>query len=454
MKTERLLEIIGDIDSDFILEAEPENLIRKHTNFAAYAAMAAGFIALFVIGTAVLKTTLNSPGLPPNTEVNMLSGAAENTDEEKNETSGVNSVQNNKRGMQSEKNETAEGEAAPEAVMSEDYAGVSYPRYILNDTASLELSADAPNRKRIEELLAAFDSKPKASQNEFDHTPVLTVIEADGTKHEYGDSVTSYPQPDYEGAPSVPDDVSYYERTTAADGSVTTRYFEADADVGEFRKLIREAVNYEYEKLGNITGAVYFKSGQGDKTNVCIYSEDYGYMSALCDDADNVVVGDTAEIQLLPADDKNNSQMRGMVTNITQNDVTKTSALYLDSLSFDYEVLTCKGDKSFGNRLEMCIDKEELDFILDLNADKIPKDTLSYIKNKYDSAFFNENVLMYCNTESKGSVTAAVHAKWVGEPNIVYFKQGEPAPSGMQEILLVSIPKSEWDERVFEFVKY
>ncbi|MBQ9605393.1 MAG: hypothetical protein IJR45_08280 [Firmicutes bacterium] len=271
MKNERLLEIIGDIDSEFILEAEPKTLAPQKNCFARYAAMAAGFIALFIIGNAVMKNTLNTPQMQPETGGAQLAATADNdedsgedTNKRQAKTSGVQSYGSDINSVAGSYENSAESEEAAvceEAAECEDAAefdeeaAVDYPVYYLNDTKYLELTENDPARERILTLLKAFENKPEADKNEFDHAPALTVIEADGTVREYGDSVTVYSQPASEDAENIPDKVSYYERTTDKNGKVTIRYFEADADVGEFRKLVHEAAEYENKRLESTDSA-------------------------------------------------------------------------------------------------------------------------------------------------------------------------------------------------------
>ena len=265
MKSERLLDIMGDIDSEFILEAEPKTYAPRKNVFARYAAMAAGFIVLFIIGTAVLKNTLKMPGMPfaDNTQQFAATASADNEAAESDEQDSAEKYGMNYRGSAAAEStngdimqdmpktsaaansnaaENADDTAGMEKTAEEEAVYEEYPKYILNGTSPLELTENDPNRARIIELLEVFNTKPDAQKNEYDLAPIFTFIEANGIKHEYGDSVDAESEK-----------VSYYERITYKNGDVRTRYFEADEDVEEFRTLINNAGEYEYSQTVNKT---------------------------------------------------------------------------------------------------------------------------------------------------------------------------------------------------------
>ena len=315
----------------------------------------------------------------------------------------------------------------------------------LNNAPFLTVSDTNPCRADIVSGLEKLSKKPETGSEEFCHDPDITVIDKNGDKFEYGLAVTSYPVPDVEGAVGTPDTVAFYERSFDKRGAQHIKYHAIDGDIRALQTAIRNAVPYEYQRIGSFEGVVTFARDN----NLSIYSDKYGYFSVNSDDTKNAIVGDTVSAKYIGESDK--AAFKADITNITNGDIAKTAPFYLTALPFSYEILSFEGaDKLNIGYPEVISDKDELDFTLWLYSDsqKMPHDTLAYIKANYGADFFKDNILVYDTAKSSNTeIKAAIQAKWSGDPDILYIKEGDPdTPS----LYLVTIPRKDWDEEIFE----
>ncbi len=319
----------------------------------------------------------------------------------------------------------------------------------LNDAPFLTVSDTNPYRQDIIAGLNTISSKPEAGSEEFCHTPELTVVDKKGNKFEYGLAVTSYSVPDVEGAAGSPDTVAFYERSYDKLGNAKVKYYTPDNDIDKLRESIRNAVPYEYKRIGSFEGVVtYIRDG-----GISLYSEKYGYIPICTDDAKNAVVGDTIQANYVgESDTKTFSAMfKADINNITQGDVTKTSPAYLTPLPFEYETFAFENaDKLVNGYPEVITDRDELDTLLWLygRSDKMPQDVINKINNKYNNDYFTKNILLFVSSQNSDvEVKAAVMAKWTGDPDILYIKDGK---DNNPALIAVSVERMNWDEEVFE----
>ncbi len=319
----------------------------------------------------------------------------------------------------------------------------------LNNAPFLTLSDTNPCRADIESGINLLSSKPEVGSEEFCFDPDLTVIDKNGDKFEYGLAVTSYPSPDVEGAESIPDTTAFYMRSFDKRGTGHLKYYAVDSDIKMLQAAIRNAVPYEYKRIGSFEGVVTY-IGDG---NISLFTEKYGYIPICTDDAKSAIVGDTISARYIgESGEKNNSaKFKADITNITNGDVTKTSPAFLTALPFSYEVLTFEGAEKLNiGYPEVVADRDELEFTLWLYRDsqKMPPQTAAYISKKYDKKFFEDNILLYDKVKSSQTeVKAAIQANWTGDPNILYIKEGEPDQASL---VMVAIPRKDWDEEIFE----
>ena len=319
----------------------------------------------------------------------------------------------------------------------------------LNDAPFLTVSDTNPYRQDIIAGLNTLSSKPEAGSEEFCHTPELTVVDKKGNKFEYGLAVTAYSSPDVEGAESTPNTVAFYARSYNQLGEARVKYYSPDEDINKLRENIRNAVPYEYKRIGSFEGVVTYVQGK----NINLYSEKYGYIQVFTNDAKNAIVGDTIQADYAGenASKLPSAKFMADVTNITQGDVTKTAPDYLTPLPFEYEVFAFENaDKLANGYPEVITDKEELEFMFMLygDTDKMPSDVISKMTAKYDENFFADNILLFVSSQhSDAEVKAAVMANWTGDPDILYIKDGK---DNNPALIAVSVERMNWDEEVFE----
>lgn len=325
-----------------------------------------------------------------------------------------------------------------------------------NNAESLNCSEDNPYREQILSKIEFISQKETREPTEFDFEPEITLIAANGFVFELSDSVTAYSYPDAEGAEAEnQDDEAYYIRMIRND-ETQTFYFERDDDVIELGRLVNDAVSYEYDNLGTITGVIRHINEE-DK---CCYivSSEYGDLYVAANDFDNAIVGDTVEVSLHEKTESADisADCEGTIQNLTNNDITATSGEYLTTLEFSYDILSYEGD--FENnmfrtdRFELEYDKEDFDFLMELCEDCLPADVIQHLKEKYDSSFFENNILLYCGLDVPDvEVTAVAQTNWAGGGNMIYVRQNsnQEAPSLQYYILWVEVSKKDWNENDF-----
>ena len=193
-----------------------------------------------------------------------------------------------------------------------------------------------------------------------------------------------------------------------------------------------------------------------------VRSEEYGLVTLNPENLDHIIVGDTIRYRLLD-ESESGGKYNAELENLTQNDLSASKQSYIKILPYSYEVIPYKKktDKSTfrTDRLELEYDYNDWHFVLGLINDEIPMNIYKELLEKYDVEFFEKNILMYCGLKSTGvEVTAATQPmeKDMYYSNVISVKEltQEQIPEDEEYILVVSIPKDEWNGKTFDLYLY
>lgn len=327
---------------------------------------------------------------------------------------------------------------------------VEVEQIYFNDAKGLICSESNPYLEQLLSQIEFVSQEETIDFTQFEFDPEITLVASEDITFELSGSVTHHMYSDEY-------DTSYYIRVIH-DGEIEDVYHYAwDEDVIQLRQFMMDALDYEYSAgiVTNEKGVITFVKEENGVKICGIESTEYGYQRVAVEDYDGVIVGDTVEYTILEkAEDIPFADCVGEIRNLTNNNVAATSEEYVSTLSFAYNVVTFEiepGQKEFRLGTDSVeYDKEEFDFLLDLNSDEIPADVIQDLKDKYDEDFFENHILLpYELKTTDVEVTAVTQPKWLDGRNTAYVKQTtkEPVPEGNGGILFVEISREGWNEK-------
>lgn len=318
-----------------------------------------------------------------------------------------------------------------------------------------------------DELLSQIElvsGKEQVESVEYEADPEITVVTSKGLTFELSDGVTSYAYPEVEGIEyENKDRAAYYIRVLKEEKIRDIFYFDVDEDVYRLRELMQKAMQYEYDKApAEGIEAVVVRARNDSISKFCaVRSENYGEITLFPEDLDHIIVGDTIRYKLLD-EAENTGNINAKIENLTQNDLSASTQSYIKVLPFSYEVLHYK-TADIGtfrtDRTELESTYNDWHFILDLLSDKLPVDVYQQLLEKYNADFFENHVIVYCGLQSANvEVTGATQAMEEDAyyPNVISVKElsREAVTDDEEYLLVVAIPKEEWNGNSFDLYLY
>lgn len=320
----------------------------------------------------------------------------------------------------------------------------------------------------LDELLTQVElisKKEQVEPIEYEFDPEITLVCNKGLMFELSDGTTTYAYPAVEGMEyENKDKWAYYIRVLKDEKFEKIFYFEVDEDVQQLRQLIQEAIQFEYDNAPKEGIEAVVVSARNDSISkyCAVRSEEYGEITLFAEDFDHIIVGDTVRYRLLD-ESESNGNINAEIENLTQNDLSASKQSYIKVLPYSYEVISYKkktDSRTFRtDRLELEYDYNDWHFVLGLISDEIPMDIYQELWDKYDVDFFEKNILMYCGLKStEVEVTAATQPtdEDTYYPNVISVKEltQEQIPKDQEYMLVVTIPRDEWNGDSFDLYLY
>ena len=241
------------------------------------------------------------------------------------------------------------------------------------------------------------------------------------------------------------------------------RYFEMDEAVVRLRELMNEAIQFEYENASEdgVEAVVVSVADDLNGKRCTVKSKEFGSLTLFVEDLDHVIMGDTVRYKLLEDDEFGRATAE--IVNLTKNDLSASEQKEFQVLSYSSEIISFQKQregKTFRtDRFELEYTYNGWHFILGLLSDSLPSEVYSELLEKYNIEFFEENIIMYCGLDYPEVQIAAVVQPLDEESyydNEVSVKKLTDETLGEDEerILLISVPKSEWNGKSFDLYLY
>ena len=333
-----------------------------------------------------------------------------------------------------------------------------------NDEKEFRCSADNPYRDEILLQVELISEKEEIEPTEYEHDPELTVVASEDYTFELSSGVTAYAYPAVEGGTyENRDRASYYIRVLKKGKQKEIRYFEMDEDVVRLRELMNEAIQFEYENVSEdgVEAVVVSVADDLNGKRCTLKSKKFGSLTLFVEDLDHVIMGDTVRYKLLGDDEFGRATAE--IVNLTKNDLSASEQKEFQILSYSSEVISFQKQregKTFRtDRFELEYTYNGWHFILGLLRDSLPLDVYSELLEKYNIEFFEENIIMYCGLEYPEVQIAAVvqpldeDAYYDNEVSVRKLTD-ETLGEDEERILLISVPKSEWNGKSFDLYLY
>ncbi len=320
----------------------------------------------------------------------------------------------------------------------------------------------------LEELLTQVElisKKEQAEPIEYEFDPEITLVCNKEITFELSDGTTTYAYPAVEGITyENRDKWAYYIRVLKDEKVGKIFYFEVDEDVQHLRKLIQEAIQYEYDNAPKEgVEAVVVSAWNNSISRGCwVRSEEYGLVTLNPENLDHIIVGDTIRYRLLD-ESESGGKYNAELENLTQNDLSASKQSYIKVLPYSYEVISYE-KKDYGifrtDRLELEYNYDDWHFVLGLANDQIPMNIYQELLEKYNIEFFESNILLYCGLESTEVEVKAATQPMKNEDmyygNIISVKEltQDPVPEDKVYMLFISIPRDEWNGQTFDLYLY
>ncbi|MBR4084827.1 MAG: hypothetical protein IKK33_11160 [Lachnospiraceae bacterium] len=332
-----------------------------------------------------------------------------------------------------------------------------------NNEKGFQCSAQNPYWDELLAQIELISKKEKVDPIEYEFDPEITVVCDKGLTFELADGTTTYAYPAVEGAAyENRDKYAYYIRVLKEGKQKAIFYFERDEDVIHLRELMQAAIQFEYDNAPEegIEAVVVMMSNNEISRSCIVRSEEYGEITLFPEDFDHVIVGDTIKYKLL--DEEANTGINAEIKNLTQNDLSASKQSYIKVLPYSYEVMSYKKKTDIDfrtDRLELEYDYDDWHFVLGLESDDMPTDVYQDLLDKYNSKFFESNILLYCWLKStEVQVTAATQPmeEDMYYDNVISVKEltQEQVPEDEEHMLLVTIPRDEWNGDSFDLYVY
>lgn len=333
-----------------------------------------------------------------------------------------------------------------------------------NNEKGFRCSADNPYWDELLTQIQLVSGKEQVEPTSYEADPEITVVTSEGLTFELSDGTTSYAYPAVVGY-NHEDKIrkAYYIRELSEGKTESIFYFDVDEDVHYLRELMQRAQMFEYDKAPaeGIEAVVVRAQNDNISRNCMVRSESYGEITLFPEDLDHIIVGDTVRYKLLDETESTGS-INAKIENLTQNDLSASEQSYIKALSYNYEVLHYKktgiGALRTG-RLELESTYNDWHFILDLLSDKLPTDVYQQLLEKYNADFFENHIILYCGLrKTKVEVIAATQAadEDTYYPNVISVKEltQQQVPQDEEYMLLVAVPKEEWNGNSFDLYLY
>ena len=344
-------------------------------------------------------------------------------------------------------------------------ANVNVQSIYFNDTETLVCSQSNPNYALILEQIEMISQQNSVipEMGVFVHEPDITLVCDNGVTFELSwassDAIIEY----IEGDETRETYTSFYYIRRLEDGvQKSFSYYEETDAVGTLCQLKADAISHEYTSgtIAMVTGVVINTFSRDKYTECVIDSVEYDRIWLYVEDADGVIAGDTVSYEVTSVD-SDTGRYYGTVDNLTDNDVTQTSADYITSLPFEYSIMTVPKEPEMldvsRGRVETEDDAEYFDFILSLYDDRLPSEVLQELDEKYDETFFQDHFLLYYGMGvTEVEVTAVVQQEWLGGDNEVYIKEltDESVPENEHRIIWIEVPREGWNGYSFYGYEY
>jgi len=333
-----------------------------------------------------------------------------------------------------------------------------------NDEKGFQCSNDNPYRDDILMQVERISEKEQIEPTEFEHDPELTVVASKELIFELSSGVTAYAYPQVEGVYyENRDRSSYYIRMLKNGEQKNLFYYEMDEDVVRLRELMEDAKQFEYGKVSEdgVEAVVVSVSDDLNGKRCTVRSEAFGSLTLFVEDLDHVIVGDTVRYKLLENFDP--VGVTAQIINLTKNDLKASEQKEFQVLPYSSEVISYQmklDRKEFRtDRFEMETTYDDWKFILWLYAEALPTEVYEELLETYDVEFFEENVVMYCGLDFREVEVIAVTQPLDEESyydNVVSIKKltDEKIPENEEQLLLITIPKAEWNGKYFDLYLY
>lgn len=333
-----------------------------------------------------------------------------------------------------------------------------------NDEKEFRCSEDNPYRDEILLQVELISEKEEIEPTEYEHDPELTIVASEDYSFELSIGVTAYAYPAVEGGQyENRDRSSYYIRVLKKGKQKEICYFEMDEDVVRLRELMNEAIQFEYENASEdgVEAVVVSVADDLNGKRCTVKSKEFGSLTLFVEDLDHVIMGDTVRYKLLEDDEFGRATAE--IVNLTKNDLSASEQKEFQVLSYSSEIISFQKQregKTFRtDRFELEYTYNGWHFILGLLDDSLPSEVYSELLEKYNIEFFEENIIMYCGLDYPEVQIAAVVQPLDEESyydNEVSVKKltDETLGEDVERILLISVPKSEWNGKSFDLYLY
>lgn len=348
---------------------------------------------------------------------------------------------------------------------NEDLDNVNVQEIYFDNIETLICSQSNPNYDLILEQVEAILKQNSVTPTigVFEHEPEITLVCENGVVYEITRAISDANITYIGGDETEETYISFCCIRKMEDGEKTFfAYYEQTKAVETLFGLKADAIAYEYTSgtINSVIGVVVGINLKGNYTEYVIDSTEYGRVWLTVDDTDCAIVGDTVSYEVTSVD-SDSGWYYGTIDNLTENDVTQTTAEYITVFDYEYSIMVVPKepemlDVAMG-RVETEDDAEYFDFILSLYDDRLPENVIQELDEKYDETFFQEHILLYYGMEVKDvEVTAVVWQKWIGGENEVYIKEltGVKVPENEHRILLIEVPREDWNGHDFSGYVY
>lgn len=334
-----------------------------------------------------------------------------------------------------------------------------------NNEKGFQCSDENPYWEELLTQIELISKKEQIEPIEYEFDPEITVVCNKELTFELSDGTTSYASPTVEGyAYENRDKWAYYIRVLKDEKFENIFYFEVDEDVQHLRKLIQEAIQFEYDNAPQegIEAVVVRVWNDSISRGCWVRSEEYGLVTLNPENLDHIIVGDTIRYRLLD-ESESGGKYNAELENLTQNDLSASKQSYIKVLPYSYEVISYE-KKDYGifrtDRLELEYNYDDWHFVLGLANDQIPMNIYQELLEKYNIEFFESNILLYCGLESTEVEVKAATQPMKNEDmyygNIISVKEltQDPVPEDKVYMLFISIPRDEWNGQTFDLYLY